>query len=68
MTPLERWLAVFERRKPDRVPMDYWGTEEATRALMRHLGCRTRREALRKLRVDYEVRVRPPTSGPASPG
>ena len=24
MTPLERWLAVFRREKPDRVPMDYW--------------------------------------------
>ena len=67
MTSLERWLAVLGRRKPDRVPMDYWGTEEATRSLMRHLGCRTRREMLRKLHVDYEVRVRPRYVGPKLP-
>lgn len=67
MTSLERWQAVFERRKPDHVPMDYWGTEEATQKLMRHLGCRTRREMLRKLRVDYEVRVRPRYVGPKPP-
>jgi len=30
MTPRERWLAVLERRPPDRVPMDYWATAEAT--------------------------------------
>ena len=28
MTPRERWLAVLQRRKPDRVPMDYWSTPE----------------------------------------
>jgi len=67
MTSLERWLAVLERRRPDRVPMDYWGTEEATRRLMRHLGCRTRRQALRKLGVDYEVRVKPRYVGPRLP-
>jgi uroporphyrinogen decarboxylase len=38
MTPRERWLAVLERRAPDRVPMDYWATEEASRRLMQHLG------------------------------
>jgi len=31
MTPKERLLAVLNREKPDRLPMDYWGTEEATR-------------------------------------
>lgn len=67
MTPLERWLAVLGRRRPDRVPMDYWGTEEASKRLMRHIGCRTRREALRKLHIDYVVRVKPRYSGPSLP-
>ena len=38
MTPRERWLAVLERQTPDRVPMDYWTTEEARAKLLRHLG------------------------------
>jgi len=34
MTPRERWLAVLEGEKPDRLPMDYWGTDEATARLV----------------------------------
>jgi len=64
MTPRERWQAVFERRKPDRLPMDYWGTEEATSALMRRLGCGSKEEALRKLHVDYVVKIAPRYIGP----
>lgn len=67
MTPKERWQAVFERRKPDRMPMDYWGTEEATAALIRHLGCASKEDALRKLRVDYVVKLAPRYKGPALP-
>ncbi len=37
MTPRERWTAVLERREPDRIPMDYWATSEATEKLLRHL-------------------------------
>lgn len=64
MTSRERWLAVFSRQKPDRVPTDYWATDEATKRIMRHLGCRTRRQMLDKLHVDYEVRVEPRYVGP----
>ena len=39
MTPKERWLSVLERKKPERVSMDYWATGEATQKLMKHLGC-----------------------------
>jgi uroporphyrinogen decarboxylase len=67
MTPRERWLAVFSRRKPDRVPTDYWGTDEATARIMRHLGCRSKRQMLDRLRVDYEVRVGPLYAGPKLP-
>ena len=38
MTPRERWQAVLTYQKPDRVPMDYWGTPEATARLIKHLG------------------------------
>ncbi|HEY3289195.1 MAG TPA: uroporphyrinogen decarboxylase family protein [Anaerolineae bacterium] len=64
MTPRERWLAVLTHQKPDRVPMDYWATDEANRKLLAHLGCRTRRQALEKLHVDYVVTVSPKYRGP----
>ena len=64
MTPRERWLAVLKRQKPDRVPMDYWTTDEAAHKLLAHLGCRTRRQALQKLHVDYVVTVGPRYAGP----
>jgi uroporphyrinogen decarboxylase len=38
MTPRERWLAVLTRQTPDRVPMDYWATPEASAKLIKHLG------------------------------
>lgn len=64
MTPRERWLAVLSRQKPDRVPMDYWGTEETTALLRRHLSCRTGREALARLHVDFVVKAEPIYVGP----
>ncbi len=67
MTPRERWQAVLAHRKPDRVPMDYWGTDEATARIMRHLGCGDREEMLRRLHVDYVVAVGPRYVGPPLP-
>ena len=64
MTPKERWLAVLAREKPDRVPMDFWATGEATERLVRHLGCESRREALDKLHVDYLTWAFPRYDGP----
>ena len=64
MTPRERWQAVLERRQPDRVPMDFWGTDEAVANLMNHLGCPNRREALEKLHVDFVVKLKPDYVGP----
>ncbi|WP_319586121.1 uroporphyrinogen decarboxylase family protein [uncultured Desulfobulbus sp.] len=51
MSPRERWLAVISHRIPDRVPMDYWGTGEATEKLLTHLNC-TFDEMLVKLHID----------------
>jgi len=67
MTPRERWLAVLKRQKPDRVPMDYWATSEATFRLMKHLGCVNKRELLERLRVDFVVKLRPRYIGPKIP-
>lgn len=58
LTPLERWKTVLRREKPDRVPMDYWGTNEFTLQLMTYLGCRNKRETLEKLHVDFVVKPR----------
>ena len=64
MTPRERWLAVLKRQKPDRVPMDYWGTPEATRKVMKHLGVSSVDEMLRRLHIDRPVDIGPKYVGP----
>lgn len=63
MSPRDRWQAVLDRRAPDRVPMDYWGTTEATANLCRHLGC-DEAEAMRRLHVDRPLTVAPRYVGP----
>ncbi len=65
MTPRERWLAVLNRQKPDRIPMDFWATPEATEMLLKHLCCATEREMLEKLHVDFVVEVKAPYYGPS---
>jgi len=67
MTSRERWLAVLRREKPDRIPMDYWGTVETTRMLKKHLGCRTRWDMFKKLHIDFLYRVEPEYCGPKIP-
>jgi len=67
LSPRERWLAVFKREKPDRVPMDFWGTDEAVAVLMKHTGCASRRAALEKLHVDFAVKLEPRYAGPPLP-
>jgi uroporphyrinogen decarboxylase len=64
MTPRERWAAVLGRQTPDRVPMDYWATEETSALLRKRLGCRTIRQALKKLHVDFVVKAAPDYVGP----
>jgi len=67
MTPRERWLAVLCREKPDRVPMDYWTTDEARDKLMRHLGVSDELAMLRRLHIDTPVTVSPRYVGPPMP-
>jgi len=67
MSPRERWLAVLSRKTPDRVPMDYWGTAEATEKLMKHLGCATERAVFERLHIDKPLSVVPRYVGPPIP-
>jgi len=67
MTPKERWQAVLAGQKPDRVPMDYWGTVEATRQVREYLGCRTRWDMIERLQIDAVVGVGPEYVGPKLP-
>jgi len=63
MSPRERWLAVLSRETPDRVPMDYWATSEATERLLAHLGC-DYETMLRRLHIDLPLTVGPRYVGP----
>ena len=56
MTPRERWQAVLQRKRPDRVPLDYWATPEATARLLNHLGCDFDR-MLARLHIDTPLTV-----------
>jgi len=67
MTPRERWLAVLRRETPDRVPMDYWATGEASAKLMQHLGCSDMDEVHRRLHIDTTVGIAPRYIGPPTP-
>ena len=64
MTPRERWLAVLNGDPPDRIPMDYWSTTEATALLQQHLGVATDREMLERLHIDRPITVGPDYIGP----
>jgi uroporphyrinogen decarboxylase len=64
MTPKERWLAVLQRKTPDRVPMDYWGTDETTAKLMRHLECADPWAMFERLHIDRVFGVKPAYAGP----
>lgn len=64
MSSRERWQAVLSGEKPDRIPMDYWATAEASEKLLKYLGCANISEALTQLHVDRPVVVGPKYVGP----
>ncbi|MEW6359988.1 MAG: uroporphyrinogen decarboxylase family protein [Planctomycetota bacterium] len=67
MEPRERWLAVLNHEKPDRVPMDYRATGEATQKLLKHMGLDNLSQAFEKLHIDSVVDVGPKYTGPPIP-
>lgn len=52
MTPRERWLAILNNEKPDRITTDYWATSEVTDRLLKDLACADYRELCKKLHID----------------
>jgi len=64
LTPKERWLAVLRRERPDRLPMDYWATPEATRKLVQALACSDQWEMFDRLHIDRVITVGPRYAGP----
>jgi uroporphyrinogen decarboxylase len=67
MTPKERWLAVVNREQPDRVPMYYRATGEATQKLLNYLDCRSTEEMFDRLHIDRMAGVGPRYMGPPIP-
>lgn len=67
MTPRERWLAVLNHQKADRVPLDYRATSEATQRLMDYLGLKTFDALRQRLHFDPVVDVGPRYVGPSLP-
>jgi hypothetical protein len=59
MTSRERWLALLAGRPPDRIPCDYWGTEEVTQRLLVELGCASELELWERLSIDKLVHIGP---------
>jgi len=67
MTPKERWQAVLSGKKPDRIPLDYWATQEFNQKLITHLNCSDINEVYDRLHIDIPVTVGPDYVGPAVP-
>lgn len=64
MTPRERWLAVLNHERPDRIPVDYRATPETTANLLRHLGLADEQQLRHRLHFDPILDVRPDYVGP----
>lgn len=67
MTPRERWLTAISHQKPDRVPMDFWGTDEVIADLMRHLSVDTPEAVYDALRIDKPFVIADRYTGPPLP-
>ena len=68
VTPRERWRALFAGERTDRIPTDYWATDEVTQRLFRDLHCRTMEELYSALHCDGIMPVEPPRTKPHFPG
>ena len=68
MTPRERWIAIFAGEKPDRIPTDYWATDEVTDRLLKELGCTDKEALYTKLNIDGVVHINPERTVKHFPG
>ena len=58
---------MLQGESPDRLPMDYWATEETTDKLLQYLGCDDRRMLYERLHIDAVFSVAAVYSGPPLP-
>ena len=58
-TPKQRWQAVLAGQTPDRIPRDYWATDEVTARLLQELGCRDEQALFKLLEIAKAVRLSP---------
>ena len=63
MTSYERVMTALDHRRPDRPPLNYYGTAETDQKLLAHLQLNTREELLRHLGADMRY-VGPQYIGP----
>jgi uroporphyrinogen decarboxylase len=68
MTPRERWLALLNGEKPDRIPTDYWATPEVTKRLLNDLSCRDPWELYDRLHIDGQESAGPKPNAKHYPG
>jgi len=67
MTPIERWKAVLEKKKPDRIPLFWRATNETLEIVMKYLGISEMEELFNRLHIDRIVGVSPDYTGPPLP-
>jgi uroporphyrinogen decarboxylase len=63
----ERILAAVHHEVTDRVPTDFWGTDEVLNKLYRYFGCNNKFEMYNVLGIDGILNTSPPYVGPALP-
>ncbi|MCC7351666.1 MAG: hypothetical protein IT446_13980 [Phycisphaerales bacterium] len=59
MTPRERWIALFNNNPVDRLTSDYWGTQEITDKVNKHVGGTDEAALCRALDIDSPRTVYP---------
>ena len=64
MTHRERVMAAIRHKEVDRLPVDYWGTADATGKLMKSLGAGAERDLWELLNIDKIVEIVPVWRGP----
>ena len=67
LTHRERILAAIQHKPLDRIPTDFWGTDEAIEKLLLHLGCEDKVEMYDRLGIDGFLTPSPPYIGPPLP-